>query len=53
VILLVNHAELRTLTPETLATMTPARILVDTVNGWAGKDWKKAGFNIHTLGTDK
>ena len=53
VILLVNHDELRTLTPETLATMTPARILVDTVNGWAGKDWKKAGFNIHTLGTDK
>jgi len=53
VILLVNHTELRALTPEKLVTMTPARILVDTVNGWAGKDWKAAGFNIHSLGVNK
>jgi UDP-N-acetyl-D-mannosaminuronic acid dehydrogenase len=53
VILLVNHTELRALTPEKLARMTHARILVDTVNGWAGKDWKAAGFSIHSLGVNK
>jgi UDP-N-acetyl-D-mannosaminuronic acid dehydrogenase len=53
VILLVNHSELRALTPEKLAAITPARILVDTVNGWAGKDWTKAGFKICLLGVNK
>jgi len=53
VVLLVNHTELRSLTPEELATMTPARILVDTVNGWAGKDWEGAGFKVFRLGVRK
>ena len=50
VILFVNHREFRGMTPEKLAEMTPARILVDTVNGWADQDWKSAGFIIHSLG---
>ncbi len=53
VLLLVNHTELGALTPEELAEMTPARILVDTVNGWAGKDWEGAGFKIFRLGVRK
>jgi UDP-N-acetyl-D-mannosaminuronic acid dehydrogenase len=53
VVLLVNHTELRALTPEKLAAMTPARILVDTVNGWAGKDWSGAGFMVYRLGVRK
>ncbi len=53
VVLLVNHTELRTLTPEKLAALTPARILIDMVNGWAGKDWQAAGFKIFRLGTGK
>ena len=53
IILLVNHTEFKSMTPEKLATLTPARILVDTVNGWAGKDWKSAGFKIHSLGVPK
>jgi UDP-N-acetyl-D-mannosaminuronic acid dehydrogenase len=53
VILLVDHTELRALTPEKLVGLTPARILVDTVHGWGGKDWKAAGFKIHTLGVNK
>jgi UDP-N-acetyl-D-mannosaminuronic acid dehydrogenase len=53
VILLVNHTEMRALTPEKLVAMTPARILVDTVNGWAGKDWQAAGFKIFRLGVSK
>ena len=50
VVLLVNHTKLCGLTPEKLLVMTPARILVDTVNGWAGKDWQAAGFKIFRLG---
>jgi UDP-N-acetyl-D-mannosaminuronic acid dehydrogenase len=53
VLLLVNHTELRALTPEKLASLTPARILIDTVNGWAGKDWEGAGFVVHRLGVGK
>jgi UDP-N-acetyl-D-mannosaminuronic acid dehydrogenase len=53
VILLVNHTELRTLTPEKLAALTPARILIDTVNGWAGKDWQAVGFKVFRLGVNK
>ena len=52
VLLLVNHTELRELTPDQLARITPARTLVDTVHGWAGRDWKAAGFNIHYLGAN-
>jgi UDP-N-acetyl-D-mannosaminuronic acid dehydrogenase len=53
VVLLVNHTELRELTPDKLARITSARTLVDTVNGWAGRDWKAAGFNIHFLGVNR
>ncbi|MFH1906469.1 MAG: nucleotide sugar dehydrogenase [Chloroflexota bacterium] len=49
VLLLVNHSGLRALTPEKLASLTPARVLIDTVNGWAGKDWQAAGFGIYRL----
>jgi UDP-N-acetyl-D-mannosaminuronic acid dehydrogenase len=53
VILLVNHTEMRLLTPEKLASLTHARILIDTVNGWAGKDWPSAGFHLFRLGVGK
>jgi UDP-N-acetyl-D-mannosaminuronic acid dehydrogenase len=52
-VLLVNHTQLRALTPEKLAALTPARILVDMVNGWAGKDWQGAGFKIFRLGVSQ
>ncbi len=50
VVLLVNHTGMHSLTPEKLAAMTPARILVDTVNGWAGKEWQTMGFKMFRLG---
>jgi hypothetical protein len=25
-------------------------VLIDTVNGWAGRDWAGAGFKLHRLG---
>lgn len=53
VILLVNHTQFRTLTPDVLAAKTKARILVDTVNGWAGRDWQAEGFTLHLLGDGK
>lgn len=53
VLLLVNHSGLRALTPEKLASLTPARVLIDTINGWAGKDWAGAGFQIFRLGVWK
>ena len=53
VLLLVNHTELRALTPERLAVLTPARILIDAVNGWAGKAWQVAGFRVFRLGVGK
>jgi UDP-N-acetyl-D-mannosaminuronic acid dehydrogenase len=51
-ILLVNHSELRALTPDQLASLTRARVLIDTVNGWAGKDWAGAGFKLWRLGVN-
>jgi UDP-N-acetyl-D-mannosaminuronic acid dehydrogenase len=50
VILLVNHTEFCALTPEKLRALTSAKILVDTVNAWAGRDWKKEGFQLYRLG---
>jgi UDP-N-acetyl-D-mannosaminuronic acid dehydrogenase len=53
VILLVNHTEFRALAPDGLKARTPARILVDTVNGWNEKDWSAAGFKYSRLGVQK
>jgi len=53
IILLVNHTDFRALTPDKLRALTPAKILVDTVNGWAGKDWAGAGFQVWRLGVGK
>ena len=50
VVLMVNHTEFRTLTPEKLAVLTSARILVDMVNGWTGRGWEAAGFKLFKLG---
>jgi UDP-N-acetyl-D-mannosaminuronic acid dehydrogenase len=50
VLLLVAHSQLCQLDPQTLAGLTPARVLIDCVNGWSGRDWQAAGFVRHTLG---
>lgn len=51
-VLLVNHTALRSINPLTLANLTPARLAVDTVNGWNSDNWKNAGFTIHRLGVN-
>jgi len=52
-LLLVNHSEFRSLTPARLASLTPCRLLVDTVGGWSGPDWSGAGFDLRKLGVRK
>lgn len=53
VLLLVNHTQFGALTPEKLRTFTSAKILVDTVNAWAGRDWEKEGFQLYRLGVGR
>jgi UDP-N-acetyl-D-mannosaminuronic acid dehydrogenase len=53
IVLLVNHTKFRALTPETLRPLTSAKVLVDTVNAWAGRDWEKSGFSYYRLGVNK
>ncbi len=50
VALLVAHTPLRELQPDELLKRTPARQLVDAVNGWANKNWEAAGFHLARLG---
>ncbi len=50
ILLLVRHASLQALTPERLRPLTPATVLIDTVNGWAGREWERHGFALYRLG---
>lgn len=50
VCLLVNHRSFVELKPDRLARLTPARILIDCVNGWPGEAWSQAGFKVFRLG---
>lgn len=53
ILLLVRHTEFTRLDPAGLAAKTPARIALDTVNGWKREAWQKAGFQFHRLGDAK
>ena len=53
VILLVSHKELCALTPVEMRSLTSAKILIDTVNGWSNKNWETAGFSLIKLGANK
>lgn len=50
VALLVPHSPLLALTPAQLAAITPARLLVDAVNGFRDPAWEAAGFKVYRLG---
>lgn len=50
IVLLVNHSEFRNLTPDKLAAISQARIIMDTVGAWKPGPWKTAGFEMHRLG---
>jgi hypothetical protein len=53
IILLVNHQKLCALSPDEMTSLTSTRILIDTVNGWSGRDWESAGFSMFKLGVNK
>jgi UDP-N-acetyl-D-mannosaminuronic acid dehydrogenase len=50
ILLLVGHAQFKALVPAELAQLTPARRVVDAINGWPVKEWQAAGFEITRLG---
>jgi len=52
-LLLVGHRELKELDPRRMQELTPARLAVDTVGGWEGQAWTKAGFKVIRLGVGK
>ncbi len=49
-LLLVGHKVFRALNPQAVAQMTPARVAIDTINGWPDKEWQAAGFKVYRLG---
>ncbi len=53
ILLLVRHTPFQALTPATLRALTPATVLIDTVNGWGGQDWEQYGFVLHRLGVGR
>ena len=50
ILLLVGHKTLKDLNPNHVAQITPARLLVDTVNVWNPDTWEGAGFTTYRLG---
>ncbi len=52
-LLLVGHSVLCKLDPVEVAQLTPARVVVDTVNGWSCEAWEAAGFHLYQLGNGK
>lgn len=53
ILLLVRHTQFSKMKAEEVAGMTPARVIVDTVNAWDGNAWAEAGFRIFRLGSGK
>ncbi len=53
VVVLVRHTEFVDFVPAEIASITKARIAIDTVNAWNANEWQKAGFQYHRLGDTK
>jgi UDP-N-acetyl-D-mannosaminuronic acid dehydrogenase len=51
IVLLVPHEAFRQIDPAALASLTPARIVVDCHNAWDRAAWAQAGFRVRRLGT--
>lgn len=50
ILLLVRHSQFRDMKPSAVATLTSARVVIDTVNAWDADEWEEAGFNVFRLG---
>lgn len=53
IVLLVGHTQFHTLNPVRVAELTPARLVVDMINGLDAPAWQNAGFKIARLGNNK
>jgi UDP-N-acetyl-D-mannosaminuronic acid dehydrogenase len=53
ILFLVPHKPLLELNPAQVAKITPARLIVDAVNGWDPTPWQSAGFVVSRLGVRK
>ena len=53
VLLLVGHSAFRSLDPQEVALLTPARVVIDTINAWPVEAWQSAGFKVHHLGVGR
>lgn len=53
VVLLVGHSVFKGLDPNLIASLTPARILVDCTNSWTAPFWEEAGFEVFRLGVNR
>ncbi len=49
-VVMVAHKPIKNLNPERVASLTDARLVVDTVNIWNPQEWVPAGFTIQRLG---
>jgi UDP-N-acetyl-D-mannosaminuronic acid dehydrogenase len=52
-LLLVGHSAFRSLDPQDVALLTPARIVIDTINAWPVEAWQAAGFKVYQLGVGR
>ncbi len=50
VLLLVGHRVFCELGAKAVAQMTPARLVIDTINLWPVDSWQAAGFTVYRLG---
>ncbi len=53
ILVLVPHTPFRTLEPDVVAKLTPARIVIDAVNSWPVEKWTAGGFKIFRLGVGR
>ena len=53
ILLLVHHTQFREMKPSKVVSLTPARLVVDTVNAWGTAAWQDAGFQVFRLGVNK
>jgi UDP-N-acetyl-D-mannosaminuronic acid dehydrogenase len=53
ILVLVAHTPIRTLEPDVVARLTPARVVIDTVNTWPEDKWTAGGFKVFQLGVGR
>jgi UDP-N-acetyl-D-mannosaminuronic acid dehydrogenase len=52
-LLLVKHSQFKTLDPVEIKSKSPARVVIDCVNGWDYASWENAGFHVFRLGVNE